>query len=286
MNAPSFANDRLIQHCICNTCGVQFAAERPPTCCPVCEDERQYVGWAGQSWTTMSDLANRHRVIVREDGGLTAFGLAPAFAIDQRAILVPAVSGNILWESLSLVTDEAVAAIAERGGVDAIAISHPHFYAAMVEWSVALDNAPIYLHEADRAWVMRPHANIRFWSDDRLTLAEGVTLIRCGGHFPGSAALHWQDDRRPRGVLLPGDAAQVAHDRRHVAFLYSYPNMIPMRMADVSAMRERLRDLEFEQVYGYTWGRNILNNGRRAVDASFERHFRQLGVEASILGAA
>ncbi len=35
---------------ICSTCGTQFAdTPRPPAACPVCEDERQYVGWAGQS---------------------------------------------------------------------------------------------------------------------------------------------------------------------------------------------------------------------------------------------
>jgi rubrerythrin len=38
---------------ICVTCGIQFKeTDGPPKHCPVCEDERQYVGWEGQKWTT------------------------------------------------------------------------------------------------------------------------------------------------------------------------------------------------------------------------------------------
>jgi hypothetical protein len=47
-----------------------------------------------------------------------------------------------------------------------------------------------------------------------------------------------------------------------------------MRTSDVRAMRARVEGFEFEDVYGYTWGRNIVGGGRAAVDASFERHLR------------
>jgi hypothetical protein len=39
---------------ICRTCGVQYGAPRKD--CPICEDERQYVGWDGQQWTTLAEL--------------------------------------------------------------------------------------------------------------------------------------------------------------------------------------------------------------------------------------
>ncbi|MCI0570905.1 MAG: MBL fold metallo-hydrolase, partial [Myxococcaceae bacterium] len=58
-------------------------------------------------------------------------------------------------------------------------------------------------------------------------------------------------------------------DRRHVTFMYSYPNYIPMKPSDVRSMRARLAAYDFEDVYGYTWGRHILGRGREAVDASF-----------------
>src|SRR5262249_32745657 len=157
--------------------------------------------------------------------------------------------GNILWECVSLVTDEAVAMLKKNGGVDRIVISHPHFYSSMVAWSEALGGVPILLHEADRAWVQRPSPRIEFWSGDLRRLSDSVTLIRCGGHFPGSTAIHWRDGPRPGGALFPGDALQVVMDRRHVTFMYSYPNYLPMKTSDVRAMRGRLQGFAFEDVH-------------------------------------
>jgi glyoxylase-like metal-dependent hydrolase (beta-lactamase superfamily II) len=257
---------------ICETCGTQYAATPAPrTHCPICEDERQYVGWKGQSWTTHEALAARHRLRLADEAGVLGIGLDPDFAINQRALFLPTGAGNILWECLSLVTPEAVAALRAKGGVDKIVISHPHFYAAMGEWSEAFGGIPIVVHAADREWVQRPAPQVQFWSGDMLPLSDDVTLIRCGGHFPGSTALHWRRGPRPGGALFPGDALQVVFDRRHVTFMYSYPNYIPMKTSDVRAMRARLAGYAFDDVYGFTWGRNIIGGGRAAVDASFAR---------------
>lgn len=257
---------------ICETCGTQYSdTPVPPERCPVCEDERQYVGWGGQTWTTHEALAARYKLRMEEDNGLLGIGLAPDFAIPQRALLLPTDAGNLLWECVSLVTDEAVAALKARGGVDQIVISHPHFYSSMVEWSEALGGVPILLHEADREWVRRSSPWIRFWSGDAHKLSDDVTLIRCGGHFPGSAAIYWKRGPRAGGALFPGDALQVVLDRRHVTFMYSYPNYIPMKTSDVRDMRARFAEYEFEDVFGYTWGRNIIGGAREAVDASFDR---------------
>jgi hypothetical protein len=118
------------------------------------------------------------------------------------------------------------------GGISAIAISHPHFYSSMVEWSRAFD-APIYLHADDRQWVMRPDPAIVFWEGETHPLGAGLTLIRCGGHFPGGAVLHWTAGADGCGVLLSGDILQVVADRRHVSFMYSYPNLIPLPAEEV-----------------------------------------------------
>lgn len=258
---------------ICETCGTQHAASNdPPASCAVCDDERQYVGWAGQSWTTHETLGGKHIQRIEDEAGLTGFGVTPSFAIDQRAILLPTDAGNILWEALPLVTGEAVDAITALGGLDRIVISHPHFYSSMGEWSDAFGGVPITLHEADRHWVQRPHKAIDFWSGDTLALSGSVTLIRAGGHFTGSTVLHWADGPRPGGALFSGDALQVTRDRRHVSFMYSYPNMMPMRTSDVAAMRDRLAPYDFEDVYGYTWGLNIIGGARQAVEKSFDRY--------------
>lgn len=258
---------------ICKTCGTQHAdTQEPPAHCAICEDDRQYVGWEGQLWTTHDDLLAEHRIRIEEEAGLLAIGITPAFAIDQRAFLLPTDAGNILWESQSLVTDEAVERIQALGGIDRIVISHPHFYGSMVEWSDAFGGVPILLHAADHEWIQRPDAAIETWVGDRLQLSDDVTLIRCGGHFVGSTALHWARGPRAGGALFAGDALQVGLDRSTVSFMYSYPNVVPMRTSDVVAMRERLAPYGFEDVFGWTWGRNIVGGGRDAVDASFDRY--------------
>lgn len=263
---------------ICQTCGTQFApAAQPPAACPICDDERQYVGWHGQRWTTHEELAATQALRIGDDAGLLAFAMAADFGIPQRALLLPTPAGNLLWECLSLVTPDAVARLRERGGVDRIVISHPHFYASMVQWSDALGGVPILLHAADRAWVQRPSPAIGFWDGDALPLGGGVTLVRSGGHFPGSTVLHWAEGVRGRGALFVGDSPQVAMDRRSVSFMYSYPNLVPMRPSDVRAMRARLAPFGYDDVYGFSWGRNILGGGRAAVEASFDRYLAAVG---------
>ncbi|MGH8966723.1 MAG: MBL fold metallo-hydrolase, partial [Actinomycetes bacterium] len=164
-----------MEHPICATCGVQYAAPRPD--CPICEDERQYVGYGGQRWTTLGELRAGHRADVREEEpGLTGIGCAPSFAIGQRALLVETPGGNVLWDCITLLDDELVAAVEARGGLSAIAISHPHYYSSLVEWSRAFD-APVHLHAADREWVMRPDPAIVFWEGDTHELEPGLTLL-------------------------------------------------------------------------------------------------------------
>lgn len=261
---------------ICETCGTQHApTPEPPSHCSICEDDRQYVGWGGQAWTTHAALSERFDLRIEDDDGLLGIGVRGEFAIPQRALLLPTSEGNLLWECVSLVTDQAVSEIKARGGLSQIVISHPHFYSAMVEWSEAFGGVPILLHAADRDWVRRSSPHVHFWRGDTDRLAKDATLVRCGGHFPGSTALLWQaSDGRP--MLFPGDALQVATDRRHVAFMYSYPNYVPMKTSDVRAMRERLAGYDYENVYGYTWGRNIIGKGRAAVEASFDRHLQMV----------
>ncbi len=265
---------------ICSTCGTQQEpSPEPPARCAICEDERQYVGWDGQRWTTRRELARTHRIRFEEDDGIAALGLSPAFAIDQRALLVPMGSSNLLWECVSLLTDEALALVAARGGVACMAISHPHFYASMHDWSEALGGVPIYLHEADHQWVQRRSPYIRYWSGERLQLTEDIELIHLAGHFAGSTGLWWKTGPRRGGSLLPGDALQVAMDRRHTTFMYSYPNAIPLNPAVVRSLRDTVAPLSFADVFGYTWGRNIIGDAHRAVDRSFDRYLAAVGAQ-------
>jgi hypothetical protein len=215
-------------HYMCRTCATQYPASvQPPEHCPICEDERQYVGWNGQQWTTLQELQKEHKNEMQvEEPGLTGIGTTPSFSIGQRALLVQTPHGNVLWDCIPLIDDAAIRAVNSLGGITAIAISHPHYYSSMIEWSHAF-NAPIYLHAADREWVMRPDPAIIFWGGQTQPLSGGLTLIRCGGHFPGGTVLHWPEGAEGRGVLLTGDIINVVQDRRYVSFMYSFPNLVP-----------------------------------------------------------
>jgi len=157
------------------------------------------------------------------------------------------------------------------GGISAIAISHPHFYASMVEWSRAFD-APIYLHAADRQWVMRPDAAVMFWEGETRSLADGVTLIRCGGHFAGGTVLHWAGGAAGRGALLSSDILTVVADRRYVSFMYSYPNLIPLPAGAIEGIVSALQPFRYDRIYGAWWQRIVAEEGEAAVARSAARY--------------
>ena len=263
---------------ICRTCGVQHAASaQPPAECAICQDDRQYIGWNGQQWTTLDGMrADGYQTDVRDlEPGLTGIGINPSFSIGQRALLVQTDGGNVLYDCISYIDDAGVAAVRERGGIAAIVLSHPHFYDAMVEWSRAFD-AAIYIPEADRQWVMRPDAAIRYWDGQPLELAPGVTLICTGGHFDGSAVLHWAGGADGRGALCVGDSITVVPDRRYVSFMYSYPNLIPLPEATVRQIVAAVEPYQFDRIYGGWWERNVLTGAKAAVRASMERYIGQI----------
>ncbi|MCH9010112.1 MAG: MBL fold metallo-hydrolase [Chloroflexi bacterium] len=269
-----------MENFICKTCGVEYAeSESPPQRCPICEDPRQYVGWEGQQWTTMARLkADGYKNDVRrEEPGLTGIGISPSFTIGQRALLVQTPGGNVLYDCISYLDDEAIAEVKRSGGIQAICLSHPHFYDSMVSWSRAFDDAPIYIPEADKEHVMRPDPAIRYWDGKPLELVPGVTLIQCGGHFEGSAVLHWAAGAEGRGALFVGDSMAVVPDRRFVSFMTSYPNFIPLRADEIQAIVEAVEPYEFDRIYGGWWDRNVMSGAKEAVRRSADRYIKHIG---------
>jgi hypothetical protein len=263
---------------ICTTCGVQYgASSKPPENCPICEDERQYVNWKGQQWTTLAELQAAHtNVFTEEEPGLISIATRPGFAIGQRALLVQTPSGNVLWDCISLIDEKTIAQVQSLGGISAIAVSHPHYYSSIVEWSRAFNDAPIYIHAGDRRWVMRTDAPIIFWQEQTRSLGDGLTLIHCGGHFAGSAVLHWQQGADGRGALLTGDTIKVAYDRRHVGFMYSFPNLIPLPEKAVRRILDVVMPWSFDRIYGAWTDHTITANGREAIRRSAERYIKMI----------
>src|SRR5262245_103757 len=236
---------------LCKTCGTQFPeSDAPPSACPICEDERQYVPAEGQEWVKYEDFCAKHHADIREEQPkLTGIGTKPGFGIAQRALLVESPGGNVLWDCLPLL-DEMAAFVESRGGLSAIAISHAHYYTTMVEWARRFD-CPILVHELDRKWVMRPDDSIEYWSGDARELWDDVTLLRLGAHFPGGQVLPW-----PAGdALLSGDIVTTLPGGRWVSFMYSYPMLIPLPAREVEHIAAALEPYAFDRIYGAWWGR-------------------------------
>jgi hypothetical protein len=203
--------------------------------------------------------------------GVIGIGSQPSFAIGQRAILVRTPGGNVLWDCISLLDAATVTAIKALGGVQAMAISHPHFYTSMGEWADAF-GCPIRLHAADKDWIMRKHPRIKHWDGETLKLWDGVTLIRGGGHFPGGTVMHWAGGAGGRGIVCSGDILSVTTDRKWVSFMRSYPNFIPLSAREVAHIGEAMAPFAFETIYGHYFDRVIPTGANEVVAKSVARY--------------
>ena len=264
---------------ICTACGMQYApSQRPPAQCRICEDERQFTPPGGQAWTTLEQLAVRHCNAFRQhEPGLIGIGTQPAFAIGQRALLVCTPHGNVLWDCISFIDEATISLIKGLGGLSAIAISHPHFYTTLVEWSAAFGHVPVHLHADDAAWIMRPDPCIKPWQGETLQLLPGVTLIRGGGHFAGGTMLHWAAGAEGRGVICSADIATVNLDRKSFTFMRSYPNNIPLSANGVRAIGAALAPFAFERAYSHFFERVMPARAKQNLQASIERYAAAIG---------
>jgi hypothetical protein len=262
-------------HFICTACGTQYPeSAEPPAQCLICEEERQYVPPRGQTWTTLQALSQSHMNCFR-DYERGVLGIGAGFAIGQRALLVRTPQGNVLWDCVATLDAATVTLVESLGGIQAISISHPHFYTAMVEWSRAFD-ASIYLHAADRDWIMRQDAAIKLWDNQTLKLWEGVTLVRCGGHFEGGTVMHWAGGAEGRGIVCSGDILAVTTDRKWVSFMRSYPNYIPLSARAVTHIGEALAPFSFDVIYGHYFDRVIAANAKQVLEKSIARYIAAL----------
>lgn len=266
---------------ICATCGNHHPeAESPPEVCVICADERQWVPPDGQRWTTPAKLsAAGHRSELHEvEPDLFGIGVEPQFAIGQRALLVRTSEGNLLWDPPGFLDERAIRAVRELGGLRAVSASHPHFYGAIAVWSRAFD-AEILLPEVDVSWLTRPTPAVRTWSGS-LPVLPGVTLVQCGGHFPGSAVVHWQEGAAGDGALLSGDTIFVTPGEDRVTFVWSAPNRIPLPEPAVRGVVEAVRPYGFDRIYGGWWSPVLHRDARRVVESSAERYIQFLRNEA------
>ena len=240
--------------------------------CAICADPRLWVPEGGQQWTTLQEMADAgYRAHLTElEPDLWSISSTPDAGIGQHAKLVHTQRGTLLWDPLGYVDDDIAARVLELGPVAAIVASHPHMFGVQVAWSRALGGVPVLIAEADRRWVARTDAAIRTWPE-RTELLPGVTLTQPGGHFPGSAVVHWAAGAEGRGVLLSGDTIFANPDRTSVSFMWSYPNRIPLSGAVVDRVTRHVEDFGFDRLYG-NFDNVIPTGARDVVRRSAERH--------------
>ncbi|RMD40708.1 hypothetical protein DV735_g4448, partial [Chaetothyriales sp. CBS 134920] len=263
---PRYTLDTSSSHLpICTTCGTQYSSSSsspsadiirsPPTNCRICDDPRQWVPEAGQSWTTAGELRasrGRYRNVfeqVRGDSRVTEIWTQP--------------KGNVLWDIVAFLDEETVDQIERMGGLEFIVISHPHFYTTWADWSSTF-KVPVYTAAPDVEWLNRidePSANNILLREavNPLPIA-GLTALICGGHFPGSLVLHSTVTEIPT-LFVADTIFSVAsshnpsghHFPRQTptyAFLLSIPNYIPLPPSDILWIWWSLKPLEFRATYG------------------------------------
>jgi hypothetical protein len=255
---------------LCETCGVEHA--EAVGVCAICADERQWVPADGQKWTTLEELARSGRRVRIAGLEPDLFGITaePKIGIGQQMHLVRTGAGNLLWDPVGYLDEEAVNRLRGLGRVAAIAASHPHMFGVQVEWSNALGGVPVLVSEADVEWVQRPDPAIVTWSG-RYEVAPGLTLHQIGGHFPGSSVVHWTAGAGGKGVLLASDTIQANPDRATVTFLRSYPNRIPLSPAVVERITRAVTKLSFDRLYD-NFGGTIEADAPAAVTRSADRY--------------
>ena len=256
---------------ICATCAVEYDLPVPAVC-PICADDRQYVAASGQRWTTVAELAAQgHRITVDSpEPGLLSLRTEPAVGIGQTSLLVTTPEGSVLWDPVGFIDDATVDAVRDRGPVLAVAASHPHMFGVQLEWSRALGGAPVLVNREDAGWLGRTGPEVEYWSGTR-PIARGVTVHHVGGHFAGSAVLHWAQGADGLGVVLSGDSVFPNPDRRSVGFLRSYPNKIPLSGPVALRIAASLNWLDYDRIYG-NFGNVIPSGAPDIVRFSAERH--------------
>jgi hypothetical protein len=119
---------------------------------------------------------------------------------------------------------------------------------------------------------MNPNPAVKLWQGDTFKLWDGVTLIRCGGHFPGGTVMHWAGGADGRGLVCAGDILAVTTDRKWLSFMRSYPNFIPLSAREVEHIGAAMKPFQFDVLYGHYFDRVIPAGAKQLVEISVARY--------------
>lgn len=169
-----------------------------------------------------------------------------------------------------MLNEPTIEFIKSRGGLKAIALSHPHYYSSMNEWAEVFD-CPIYIHQSDEQWIMNHGKQVKVWTGVEKELWDGMRLINIGGHFPGSSIL-LVPFLSAAGAVLTGDTIYVAPSKRHMAAMYSFPNRIPLPLQEIARIKKQMLALSFDTMYGSYDFANIQGGAKEMLERSLGRY--------------
>jgi glyoxylase-like metal-dependent hydrolase (beta-lactamase superfamily II) len=260
---------------LCATCGIEYGeSANAPAVCPICSDERQYLPPGGQQWTTLEAVQREHTADVDEiEPDLYGITITPGVGIGHRPLLVRTPAGNLLWDAPGYIDDQLIETVKGLGGIAVIASSHPHLTGLSITWSRAFGGVPVFVNEDDRQWIQRPDDVIQRWRDREEPLPRsGLTLVQCGGHFAGSAVLHWPAGANGKGAILTGDTIRVNADRRTVSFMRSYPNLIPLSPRSVRKIVAAVEPFPYDRIHSGFRNETLRSGAKQAVADSADRY--------------
>ena len=232
-----------MEHYICITCGTQFAetagaARALPDLrgrAAVRRPRRAALDYAGE---TAARPPQRDHA---GGAGADRIGTEPKFAIGQRALLVRTPRRQrALGLRHAARRRRPRRGPRARAGIGAIAISHPHYYSAMVEWSRAFGARRSTCTTPTASGCMRPDPASLLGGRDTAARrrADADPLRRPLRRRPGAAL---GGRCRRQGGLLTGDIIQVMQRPQRVSFMYSYPNLSRSRPRRCAAWPTRSR---------------------------------------------
>lgn len=266
----SIERHSMMTNKICATCGTEFPSSNQDTC-PICNDDRQYVPETGQIWTTHESLFNNYSVLIRKTNqNLFELKVSPSFAIGQRAFLIISPAGNILWDCIPLLSDSTIDFIKAKGGLKAIAFSHPHYYSTMNNWAEVFD-CPIYIHKNDEPWIMYKGPRITLWEGTERPLWNNIRIINIGGHFPGSSILH-VPAFSPLGTIFCGDTLYISRSKKHISIMHSYPNQIPLSLFEINRIKNQVQSIDFDTIHGAFDFQNLSTDVKEIFSNSMKRY--------------
>lgn len=256
---------------VCSTCGTYFPAATAPGLCTICNEDRQYIPETGQNWTSPEDLHQNHSISINQlKANLCELEITPQFAISQRALLVLSENGNILWDCIPMLDKPTIDFIKSKGGLKAIAFSHPHYYSNMNKWAEVF-NCPVYIHANDAPYIVQKGGQINLWSGDELALWDDIKIVLIGGHFEGSSILHVPFLSK-EGAILCGDTLFLSPNKKHFSVMRSYPNKIPLPLREIRRIKTRIDAIPMDTFYGYVKAQNLDVDVKKVFSESMERY--------------